>query len=590
MSDLLRGFAEKLQQANPFANIQRPPTGGAIVPYKPPTTAITPYVPPTSTIRINPVPIAPRVPAPSPGTTLQRIGSATADLPLPKTWAAATRAPSGLTPKVNLPLIGKLNQALARGPALTSAVSRSTGILSKIGGGLKKFGRFGTRLLGPVGWISAGVDLMQFVKDTWFSTQQPSTWSGGQCQTNYSLDFSYGETGYPRTDWISQGLYPGPITFWGRRGNEAWVSGPRIYLIYNKPSLSYIRDIRVLQTLTPYKNPAFRVRRTDNLPDDCGDPPPVIILDRGNPTIQPNPDLPVPVPVRPRLPTVPNPPRLPGGRRYQPTRPRNPTPVIPIPFPVPIPDLPRPVPPPEVKPGECDPCEGIEWIVKELDRQRKDKEKEPQPTQPVTYRLDVPYAVCTETTDSEGKTVKEGKIQYFAFQVSQIPNGWRDIFTASALLGAKGCECDHGEPVASIPDWWQVRLGAERPQLVIIYRLGTTQNYWQLAIPHPAIIQPPEQSPLPAYTKGNWQGQIILTDNSKFTVNANSRAEAEKVINAARNFIQGGRLGTNPAIYYGERKGRAVKEGAMTPIRADYYPTGQKDVKPAWRKRFAAPG
>jgi hypothetical protein len=142
-------------------------------------------------------------------------------------------------------------------------------------------------------------------------------------------------------------------------------------------------------------------------------------------------------------------------------------------------------------------------------------------------------------------------------------------------------------PVAAAPDWWQVRLGANRPQIVCIFRRQNTRTYHSLSIPHPKITTKPTTQLIPSYQKGNIQGMLILSDNSKFIVNCNSETEANRICNIAASLISDEFLSIPFKIWISERKGEPVSEDLMTPTTIMYYPTGQKNSNPEWY--FAIP-
>ena len=568
----LNNLAERVRQVNPFANIPRALTGGAIVPYKPPTTAITPYVPPSSTVRVNPIPKPAGPPKPV-GTVVDRIRANTANLPLPKTWDQATRLPSGLTPKANQPLIGKINRALARGPKVTQTVTKKVGLFAKFG----KYGKLASRALGPVGWVLLAADLMENARDTFFTHSESAGFTGGQCVgVQYAVQTRW-QTNPPSGSWTGGAVVTGPVrgAFWDGNGTQPYVLGTESDGTAQRRAVSQ-NNVSGLVNLT-----ILSITRLDGLPDNCGNPPPVQVRDI--PSSPVNIDYPDrPPATRPRI-------ELPTRRRRPTRRPqhpgtRNPTATEPQPFPQPEPEPERPRPAPEVDLDDCNPCESLDWIVRELERQRREREREQQPRQPATFRLDVPYAVCQESTDEQGKTTKTGRVQYFTFEVVRIPGNWQEVFTESALLAAKGCECEHGDLVASFPDWWPVRLGAERAQLVVVYRKGMTNTYHQIAIPWPSSTAKPTESPLPPYRKGNFHTVLTLTDNSKMICNVANAAEGEKMLAAAKALILPSMLGNPPREHCVPRKGPAIGEADMIPVRVDYYATGQRDLMPTWRQ------
>lgn len=142
-------------------------------------------------------------------------------------------------------------------------------------------------------------------------------------------------------------------------------------------------------------------------------------------------------------------------------------------------------------------------------------------------------------------------------------------------------------PIAVIPEWWQVRIGADRPQLVCLFgeknrngKIGRTR--WPLTIPHYIGPQKPQ---LPAYTKGQWEGILTLRDNSKLIVNAVSKSEAERVISALQKYINPQMLqGSESKI--GIRKGKKLKQVLVFPTSVRFFKTGQKNTVPTWTTKL----
>ncbi|QYO68198.1 hypothetical protein [Leptolyngbya sp. 7M] len=146
------------------------------------------------------------------------------------------------------------------------------------------------------------------------------------------------------------------------------------------------------------------------------------------------------------------------------------------------------------------------------------------------------------------------------------------------------CEID---AIAAVPEHWQLRPEAQRPQLVIFYAeklengaIGRTR--WPLTIPHYTGSRNPK---FPDYRKGQWEGILTLRDNSKLIVNASSKYEAERVIRAMKKYINSDYL-VNSFVKVGERKGQPLKRVEVTPVTARYFSTGQMDMKPNWMTRF----
>lgn len=147
------------------------------------------------------------------------------------------------------------------------------------------------------------------------------------------------------------------------------------------------------------------------------------------------------------------------------------------------------------------------------------------------------------------------------------------------------CEVEKESTVAS-PDWWQVRLRGDVPQIALIFRALGTKNYHKITLPHPLNINKLSAPPIPTYKKGNWQGEIVCVDNSKFLVNCESKIEAERVVNVALTLIDPVFTGLIPRLYFGERKGITVSTGNMLATSALYFSTGQQNLRPDWRVAF----
>ena len=141
-------------------------------------------------------------------------------------------------------------------------------------------------------------------------------------------------------------------------------------------------------------------------------------------------------------------------------------------------------------------------------------------------------------------------------------------------------------PVASQPDWWQTRLNSSIPQLSIVFNKEASRTYHQLTIPHPTIINPPSESPIGEYVKGNFQGMITCVDNSKFIVNAESKEEAWRICNIAVGLIEPVFLENPPRIHVSERRGPVVGVARMYPKSCSYFPNGQKNQRPTWKTNY----
>ena len=87
------------------------------------------------------------------------------------------------------------------------------------------------------------------------------------------------------------------------------------------------------------------------------------------------------------------------------------------------------------------------------------------------------------------------------------------------------------------------------------------------------------------YEKGSWEGILVLKDNSKIIVNAKDRSECAKVINALKINVpvEYRTVKGKPAkAKIGERINSDLKQCKVTAIRASFFSTGQRDMKPDW--------
>ncbi len=108
---------------------------------------------------------------------------------------------------------------------------------------------------------------------------------------------------------------------------------------------------------------------------------------------------------------------------------------------------------------------------------------------------------------------------------------------------------------------------------------------YSITIPHCTFENPPTASPVDTYNKGNWQGILTLKDNSKVTVNCSSMDEGHRVLDLISTVIDPDYL-VGSFRKVGQHRGAAYKEITVKAVRLDYYPTGAKNMKPAYQKSF----
>jgi Collagen triple helix repeat (20 copies) len=149
----------------------------------------------------------------------------------------------------------------------------------------------------------------------------------------------------------------------------------------------------------------------------------------------------------------------------------------------------------------------------------------------------------------------------------------------------KDCGC-----VASVPEWWQLRPEAQRPQGILIFKElkddGTIGNdNYSITIPHCTLTTAPTASPLTTYNKGDFEGILTLKDNSKLIVNCKDADECNRVITALSAVINSQQL-TGSSTKIGQRKGLPFKKIKVKAVELHFYPTGLKSMKPVYFKRF----
>lgn len=149
---------------------------------------------------------------------------------------------------------------------------------------------------------------------------------------------------------------------------------------------------------------------------------------------------------------------------------------------------------------------------------------------------------------------------------------------------------------AAVPLSWQIRHEGDKPQMVIqcaerksAETAKEAAKYdsakYPITVPHWKGGQNDKPS-LPSYKKGNWEGILVLADNSKVIINAQNQAECIKILNAIkpsidskmleRSYFKGGKITTKEPI----------KEVQIYPQYGRYFKNGQKNNKPDWRVDF----
>ena len=189
--------------------------------------------------------------------------------------------------------------------------------------------------------------------------------------------------------------------------------------------------------------------------------------------------------------------------------------------------------------------------------------------------MEIPYVEC-----KDGEATQ--KMMTLEVRAGSITQSQKDALAKSAQLALKGCQSD--KAVATLPDWWQTRIGADRPQAVVYFREWDGKKFGsythQVSIPH--YSKPKTYKPqFPIMKKGDENGIMVLSDNSKIVVNCVSKNEAKKMLDFFKRLVSVTyakkvftKFGT-----YGEGGLKKVETKA---VRLDFYSRGQEFAAPDW--------
>ena len=179
--------------------------------------------------------------------------------------------------------------------------------------------------------------------------------------------------------------------------------------------------------------------------------------------------------------------------------------------------------------------------------------------------------------DEEEILVKEGteELEYLIFD---------------KLAKIEAIKCTKVEPVAIIPEWWQLRLEGNVPQFVIAF--GEVDQLtgkclhakYPMTIPHFKNVKP-LSCPVPRYRKGNYELLGIMKDNSKLIINAFSEYECERVYDSIFPFLDPA-FSSSMKYKIGKRVGYQFKEIWVCPRFGKYFSQGTKDTNPDWTVYF----
>ena len=236
---------------------------------------------------------------------------------------------------------------------------------------------------------------------------------------------------------------------------------------------------------------------------------------------------------------------------------------------------------PDPNPCEGNPCGAS--LNSKLDKAQKDAIE--------WLSIQVPVVTCTHTKTDDKETVTT-KRESQTIQIIKTSKGSEEtqitlLFSQLADIKEELCKqvsTDPIEAIAVVPEWWQVRA-FQRPQLVIQYAESLADNKiggsrWAITIPH--YNKPKSYKPdFPKYQKGNFEGILVLNDNSKIIINAKTKAECLRVLKALKAYvnpkytkdIQEPKIGERPGVY---------KEVNVTAVKCHFFSKGQKSEIPDW--------
>lgn len=137
--------------------------------------------------------------------------------------------------------------------------------------------------------------------------------------------------------------------------------------------------------------------------------------------------------------------------------------------------------------------------------------------------------------------------------------------------------CDEPNLLIGYPDWWAIRAGANRPQLVQIFRRNSTRTYHSLVIPHYAVEPEPETAIISEYEAGNVMGRETLTDNSKLTVYAIDEQEALRVLDEMASWVRPEMRYDPPRRTLQNRQGETVAQSTRIPRIVEVWENGREN-------------
>jgi hypothetical protein len=162
------------------------------------------------------------------------------------------------------------------------------------------------------------------------------------------------------------------------------------------------------------------------------------------------------------------------------------------------------------------------------------------------------------------------------------------------LADIEALQCKAGDVYAAVPEWWQIRPEAQRPQLILQFCAKLSQGkygppMYSITIPHPKTTAKLLSIPLDSYKKGSFEGELKLADNSKIIVNCESQKEAERVLSIITSMVSNQML-EGSSIKLSERRGKPVKKQDMYIRIATLFEKGVADSNNyKWKSKYELP-
>lgn len=182
---------------------------------------------------------------------------------------------------------------------------------------------------------------------------------------------------------------------------------------------------------------------------------------------------------------------------------------------------------------------------------------------------------CGDETNKQYQGTSKGILALVQMQ--------RDIAKMLQDIQKSSCENDN---FAVVPEWWQLRPEADRPQLIVQCAeknadgtLGSAK--YVVTIPHYRYSTPHPYAPFYRLNKGSFQGITTLKDNSKIIIYGRTALHTRQVLSALDSEIDSDyRLPFNPKV--GPIGNPNFKEVTVYPKYGKYFADGGRKAVPTW--------